>query len=89
MPRPASGTWTDGQIITAIREGRRPDGSIIGPPMPINFYSRISDRDAKAIVAYLRSVPAVENAMPKSVYRIPAAAQLWPAGGGRGGGFEG
>jgi mono/diheme cytochrome c family protein len=72
------GTWTDGQIITAIREGRRPDGSIIGPPMPINFYSRISDRDAKAIVAYLRSVPAVENAMPKSVYRIPLPPSYGP-----------
>ena len=34
------GDWTDEQIITAIREGKRPDGSIIGPPMPIGSLSR-------------------------------------------------
>ena len=39
--------------------------------MPIHFNSRISDRDTKAIGANLRSVPAVENEMSKSVYRIP------------------
>src|SRR3546814_6415100 len=27
------GGWTDAETITAIREGKRPDGSIIGPPM--------------------------------------------------------
>jgi len=31
------GRWTASQIATAIREGRRPDGSIIGPPMPIGY----------------------------------------------------
>ncbi|MDP6774783.1 MAG: cytochrome C [Rhodospirillales bacterium] len=72
------GTWTDGQIIAAIREGRRPDGSIIGPPMPIGLYSRISDGDAKAIVAYLRSVPALSNKIPKSVYRIPLPPSYGP-----------
>src|SRR5262249_44599586 len=32
------GKWSDEEIITAIREGRRPDGSLIGPPMPIALY---------------------------------------------------
>ena len=31
------GNWTDEQIIASIREGKRPDGSIIGPPMPIGM----------------------------------------------------
>lgn len=52
------GKWTDAQIITAIREGRRPDGSIIGPPMPIGLYRGMSDNEARAIVACLRSLPA-------------------------------
>lgn len=65
------GTWSDAQIISAIREGKRPDGSIIGPPMPIGLYRGLSDRDASAIVAYLRQVGAVRNAIPKSEYRIP------------------
>jgi mono/diheme cytochrome c family protein len=57
------GRWTDSEIATAIREGRRPDGSIIGPPMPIAFYRGISDRDLTAIVTYLRTVPPVRHAV--------------------------
>lgn len=65
------GTWTDAQIALAIREGRRPDGSLIGPPMPFELYRSISDNDLAAIVAYLRSVPAVKNVVAKSQYRMP------------------
>jgi mono/diheme cytochrome c family protein len=68
------GAWTDAQLVTAIREGKRPDGSVIGPPMAIDFYKYMSDRDAKAIVAYLRSVKPVKHKVPKSVYRIPLHA---------------
>jgi mono/diheme cytochrome c family protein len=57
------GRWTDSEIATAIREGRRPDGSIIGPPMPIALYRGISDRDLTAIVRYLRTVPPVRHAV--------------------------
>jgi mono/diheme cytochrome c family protein len=72
------GRWTDAQIVTAIREGKRPDGTTIGPPMPIGLYRGISDADAKAIVAYLRSVPAVKNAVPKSEYRFPLPKAYGP-----------
>ena len=72
------GRWTDAQIVTAIREGRRPDGTLIGPPMPIGLYRGISDGDAAAIVAYLRSVPAVKNATKKSVYRMPLPPAYGP-----------
>lgn len=70
-PETGIGSWTDEQIISAIREGRRPDGSIIGPPMPIGLYRDMSDRDVEAIVAYLRQVPAVRNEVPRSEFRIP------------------
>lgn len=65
------GGWTDAEIVRAIREGVRPDGSIIGPPMPIALYRGLSDEDAAALVAYIRAMPAVENAVPDSTYRIP------------------
>ncbi len=65
------GTWSDEQIIVAIREGKRPDGSIIGPPMPFEVYRYMSDRDAAAITAYLRTVPPVKNKIPASVYGFP------------------
>src|SRR5690606_36952061 len=65
------GSWTDEQIIHAVREGVRPDGRVLGPPMGFPFYRGISDRDMQAIVAYLRSVPAVSNEVPRSTYNIP------------------
>lgn len=69
-PDTGIGRWTDAQIVAAIRDGRRPDGSLIGPPMPFAMYRQMSDSDVQAIVAYLRTVPAVANRVPKSVYRI-------------------
>ncbi len=72
------GNWTDAQLIRAIREGKRPDGTTIGPPMPIGFYRHMSDRDVKAIVAYLRQLKPVKNKVPKSVYRIPLPPAYGP-----------
>ena len=72
------GDWTDAQIIAAIREGKRPDGSIIGPPMPIALYRGISDSDAKAIVANLRQVKPVSNEVPKSHYKVPLPPDYGP-----------
>jgi mono/diheme cytochrome c family protein len=73
-PDTGIGTWTDAEIITAIREGKTPDGRIIFPPMPVPTYNNMSDDDVKAIVAYLRSVPAVRNEVPESKYTIPQQA---------------
>jgi mono/diheme cytochrome c family protein len=72
------GNWTDAQLIKAIREGIRPDGSIIGPPMPIVLYRGLSDTDVKAIVAYLRNIKPVKNEVPKSEYRIPLPPAYGP-----------
>lgn len=65
------GAWSDDEIVRAIREGVRPDGSLVGPPMPFMFYRDISDRDMQAIVAYLRHVEPVRNEVPASTYEIP------------------
>ncbi len=72
------GKWTDAQIVRALREGRRPDDSMIGPPMPIAGYRDVSDADMRAIVAYLRSVPAVKHIAPKSYYRAPLPTTYGP-----------
>ncbi len=64
------GGWSDIQIADAIRNGRHPDGSLLGPPMPFEYYRKMSDRDVAAVVAYLRSVPAVRNEVPRSAYNI-------------------
>ena len=69
------GDWSDAQIATAVRDGRRPDGSLIGPPMPTDAYRGISDRDLAAIVAYLRTVPPVHHATERSTYPTAIESQ--------------
>jgi mono/diheme cytochrome c family protein len=68
------GTWTQDQIVTALREGHAPTGAILRPPMPVAFYRSLSDRDADAIAAYLRSLPPVKNKVPASRYYRPTPA---------------
>jgi mono/diheme cytochrome c family protein len=77
-PETGIGKWTDQQIITAIREGKRPDGTIIGPPMPIPLYRDMSDADVQAIVAYIRAVPPVVNKVAKSEYKVPLPPAYGP-----------
>lgn len=74
------GEWTDEQIIAAIREGKRPDGRQLYPIMPYLNYNRMTDADAKAIVAYLRTVPAVENVVePTKELMLPKVPAPPPA----------
>ncbi|WP_323767647.1 cytochrome c [Marinovum sp.] len=70
--------WSDAELGRAIREGLRPDGTVIGPPMPIPMYRNISDDDLAAIVAYLRSVPEVEHDPGTSEYNIPLPPAYGP-----------
>jgi mono/diheme cytochrome c family protein len=72
------GNWTDDQIVDAIRNGKRPVGKIIGPPMPIAFYRGMSDTDVRAIVAYLRTVKPIHNEVEKSTYNIPLPPAYGP-----------
>jgi mono/diheme cytochrome c family protein len=77
-PETGIGRWSDAQIARAIREGIRPDGRVIGPPMPIDLYRGIADRDLRAIIAYLRQVPAVHNEVARSEYHMPLPANYGP-----------
>ena len=70
--------WSDAELAHAIREGLRPDGSLIGPPMPFTMYRGISDEDLAAVVAFLRTLPPVEAEVPKSTYRIPLPPAYGP-----------
>jgi mono/diheme cytochrome c family protein len=57
--------WSDGDLLRVLREGRYPNGR----PLLImrtgsKFYRHLSDEDAAALIAYLRSQPAVNNDIP-------------------------
>jgi hypothetical protein len=75
------GHWTEAHLITAMREGIRPDGSVISPPMPIALYRHLSDRDVKAIVTSWCTVTPVKHVVPRSAYRISLPPNSGPPGG--------
>jgi len=55
---------TDEQIARAIREGVACDGSRLFPVMPYLLFHAMSDDDVAAVVAYLRTLPAVQYELP-------------------------
>lgn len=57
-------TWTEEQIVTAFRQGHRPDGSPLLPPMPWPAYAMMSDEDAYALAAYIKTIPPVHHRNP-------------------------
>jgi len=61
------GSWTDDEIVRALRSGVRKDGSPILPPMPWQNLARMSPEDMTALIAYLRSIPPVKHASPERV----------------------
>jgi mono/diheme cytochrome c family protein len=77
-PETGIGAWSDAEIIRAIREGVMPDVRVLGPPMPFGLYRDISDGDARAIVAYLRSVEPVRNTTEPSRYEFPLPESWGP-----------
>jgi mono/diheme cytochrome c family protein len=58
------GDWTEAQIVTALREGRRPDGSALLPPMPWPDYAALTDDDANALAAALKDLPPIKHQEP-------------------------
>jgi mono/diheme cytochrome c family protein len=61
------GAWSADEIVTAIRTGERPDGRKLAPVMPWPSYGALSDADARALVAYLKSLPPVRFKAPAPV----------------------
>jgi mono/diheme cytochrome c family protein len=58
------GKWSAGEIVTAITTGQRPDGRILAPIMPWHAFANLTPQDARAIAAYLKSLPPVKNQVP-------------------------
>jgi mono/diheme cytochrome c family protein len=72
------GTYTDADWIKAIRHGVRPDGTPI-LFMPSQNLRHITDADLAAIIAYIKTVPAVDNQLAASELR-PLGRALLVAG---------
>jgi mono/diheme cytochrome c family protein len=61
-------TFSDGDFVRAIRHGLAPDGRRLAI-MPADDFYYFSDGDLGALIAYLRSVPAVDHEIPPKVFR--------------------
>jgi len=76
------GTWSDAEIRRAITHGERPQRSALaGKPiavMAVGFFKALLPSDLDAIVAYLRSLPPIVNAVAPPVYRAPVEQQSFP-----------
>lgn len=68
------GAWSDEEIRTALQTGTRPDGRVLVPVMPWPAYAALSDEDAVALVAWLRTLPPAESAAPPPAASAETAA---------------
>jgi hypothetical protein len=65
------GAWSDDEILRAIREGVDRGGDALFPIMPYADYKHMSDDDAHAIVAYMRTLSPSDNAVPSTDVDFP------------------
>ena len=60
--------WTEDTFVQAMRTGKHAGvGRPILPPMPWFNYAKMSDEDLGAVFTFLKSLPAVANAVPEPV----------------------
>lgn len=62
--------WSEQNFIQAMRTGKhqgQPNGRDILPPMPWTNLRAMTDEDLKALLGYLKSIPAVKNQVPLPV----------------------
>ena len=70
------GLWTEEVFVNALRTGKHMGaGRPILPPMPWPNLKDAREEDLSAIFAYLKSLPAVKNAVPAPVSAKEMASQ--------------
>ena len=56
-------TYTDDDWVRTLRHGVNPDGTTV-VFMPSQHFTNMSDEDLGAVIAYVKSVPSVDNSVP-------------------------
>jgi mono/diheme cytochrome c family protein len=69
-------SWTDGEIFRAVTTGVNKDGKAMMPVMPYHYYGQVDKEDIYSIIAYLRTLPAVESTVPESIPDFPFSVIL-------------
>ena len=77
------GRWSFEAFWRAMHEGIGRDGRALYPAFPYTSYTRVSRDDARALFAYLQSLPPVSHATPPPSLRFPydlrASLATWRA----------
>lgn len=63
--------WTDGEIFRLITTGVDKNGKAIFPVMPYPYYAQMDKEDIYDIIAYIRSLPPLENQVPERSVDFP------------------
>lgn len=72
------GAWTDADIKRAMLQGVRPNGTPLAAVMPFPLYGVMMPSDADAIVAYLRTLPAIRSQVQAPVYKTEQPKEVYP-----------
>jgi mono/diheme cytochrome c family protein len=56
----AIGSWTDGELLRAVTQGVSKDGTALFPLMPYPHFGAMSEEDVHAVLAYIRTLKAIE-----------------------------
>lgn len=77
----ALGDWSDGEIYRAIVSGVSKNGDALFPLMPWPRYAKMSKEDVLSIIAYMKTLPPIENEVPESSIDFPVnlMVNLMPA----------
>jgi mono/diheme cytochrome c family protein len=70
------GSWKDDEILRVLRDGVAKDGHFLVPLMPFSSYQNLSDEDARAVVAYLRTVPPYRQTKPRQENQLAFMPKL-------------
>lgn len=65
------GNWTDGEIFRAITAGVSKDGKFLAPMMPYPLFAGMDKEDIYAIIAYIKTLPAIKNKVPEKNLKFP------------------
>jgi len=71
-PETGIGKWSEDEFVRLVRFGVRPDNTVIVYPMVP--FPELTDDDARAIYAYLRTVPPIKNAVSRTVATAPVGS---------------
>jgi mono/diheme cytochrome c family protein len=70
-PDTGIGSWSDAEIIAAIRTGDARGMGVEAPVMPYYLYAGMADRDVSDLVAYLRTLAPVRRENRAAEVQIP------------------